>query len=88
MSWSLFRHEDIEHVLADPATYSSASRHVAVPNGMDPPEHTVHRAALAPQFDDEHMQRLEPRCREIAVELIERMLGVARRTWWMPSPSR
>ncbi len=74
MSWSIFRHEDIENVLADPATYSSASRHVAVPNGMDPPEHTRHRAALAPQFDDEHMQRLEPRCREIAIELIERML--------------
>ncbi len=74
MSWSIFRHEEIETVLADPATYSSASRHVAVPNGMDPPEHTRHRAALAPQFDDEHMQRLEPRCREIAVELIERML--------------
>ncbi|HEX5396092.1 MAG TPA: cytochrome P450, partial [Candidatus Limnocylindria bacterium] len=59
---------------ADPATYSSASRHVAVPNGMDPPGHTSHRAALAPQFDDEQMQRLEPRCRAIAAELVTQML--------------
>ena len=75
MSWSIFRHEDIENVLLDPTTYSSASRHVAVPNGMDPPEHTRHRAALGPQFDDAHMQWLEPRCREIAVELLDRMLA-------------
>jgi cytochrome P450 len=74
MGWSIFRHEDIERVLADPATYSSASRHVAVPNGMDPPGHTSHRAALAPQFDDEQMQRLEPRCRAIAAELVTQML--------------
>jgi cytochrome P450 len=75
MGWSVFRHEDIEKVLADPATYSSASRHVAVPNGMDPPEHTSHRAALAPVFDDEQMQRLEGRCRTIAAELLEPMLA-------------
>ncbi len=75
MGWSVFRHEDIEKVLADPATYSSASRHVAVPNGMDPPEHTSHRAALAPSFDDEHMQRLEGRCRKIAAELLGPMLA-------------
>jgi cytochrome P450 len=74
MGWSIFRHEDIERLLADPATYSSASRHVAVPNGMDPPGHTSHRAALAPQFDDEQMQRLEPRCRAIAAELVTQML--------------
>jgi len=33
--WSLFRQEDILDVLADSATYSSASHHLAVPNGMD-----------------------------------------------------
>jgi cytochrome P450 len=74
MGWSIFRHEDIKAILVDPATYSSASRHVAVPNGMDPPEHTRHRDALAPQFDDEQMRRLEPRCREIARELLGGML--------------
>jgi cytochrome P450 len=41
---------------------------------MDPPEHTLHRAALAPHFVDEQMQRLEPRCREIAGELLDAIL--------------
>lgn len=75
MGWSVFRHEDIVDVLRDPDTHSSASRHVAVPNGMDPPEHTRHRAALAPQFDDDLMRRLEPRCREVAVDLLNQMLA-------------
>jgi cytochrome P450 len=70
MGWSIFRHQDIVDVLRDPDTHSSASRHVAVPNGMDPPEHTLHRAALAPHFVDEQMQRLEPRSREIGGELV------------------
>ena len=37
MGWSLFRHEDIATVLADPGTYSNVSRSLAIPNGMDPP---------------------------------------------------
>lgn len=75
MGWSIFRHKDIVEILRDPDTHSSASRHVAVPNGMDPPEHTLHRAALAPHFVDEQMQRLEPRCREIAGELLDAILA-------------
>jgi cytochrome P450 len=75
MGWSIFRHQDIVDVLRDPDTHSSASRHVAVPNGMDPPEHTLHRAALAPHFVDEQMRRLEPRSREIAGELVDAILA-------------
>lgn len=74
MGWSLFRHEDIVNVLADPATYSSASRHVAIPNGMDPPAHAAHRAALASNFDEQHIQALEQPCREIADDLLGPML--------------
>jgi cytochrome P450 len=74
LGWSLFRHADIVEVLADPQTYSSASRHPAVPNGMDPPDHGRYRAALAPAFADERMDELEPRCREIARELIGPMI--------------
>jgi cytochrome P450 len=75
MGWSIFRHQDIVEVLRDPRTYSSASRHVAVPNGMDPPIHTAHRAALAPHFVDEQMRRLEPRSRQIAAELVDDILA-------------
>jgi cytochrome P450 len=70
MGWSLFRHSDVTQVLDDPATYSSASRHTAIPSGMDPPEHGPNRDALAPHFSDEQMASLEPRCRQIAVELL------------------
>jgi cytochrome P450 len=42
---------------------------------MDPPEHTLHRAALAPHFVDEQMRRLEPRSRETAGELVDAILA-------------
>lgn len=73
MGWSLFRHADIVRVLDDPVTFSSKSRHLAVPNGMDPPEHARSRAALAPIFADEPMSALESRCRGIAAELARAM---------------
>ncbi len=75
MGWSLFRHADIVEVLADPTTYSSASRRLAVPNGMDPPEHTRYRAALAPLFAEESMAQLEGRSRQIAAELAGPMVA-------------
>lgn len=74
MGWSLFRHEDVVSALADPATFSSASRHLAIPNGMDPPEHAAYRAALAPSFGEERMQALEQPCRAIADDLLGSML--------------
>jgi len=69
MGWSLFRHADIVSVLEDPATFSSQSHHLAIPNGMDPPQHTLARAALAPIFGERPLQALEARCREVAAEL-------------------
>lgn len=75
MGWSLFRHEDIATVLAEPETYSNVSRHLAIPNGMDPPVHGRYREALDPNFDQEPMARVEPRAREIAAILLEPMLS-------------
>lgn len=69
LGWSLFRHDDIERVLDDPATFRSASRHRAVPNSLDPPEHTLFRQAIEPFFEAETMLAFEPRCRTIAAEL-------------------
>lgn len=38
LGWSVFRHQDIVRVLMDPDTFSNAaSRHLSVPDGMDPP---------------------------------------------------
>ena len=75
MGWSLFRHQDVANVLADPETYSSVSRHPAIPNGMDPPVHGRYRDALAPRFSAVQMAALEPRCRAIAADLLESMLA-------------
>jgi cytochrome P450 len=75
LGWSLFRHQDVVNVLADPTTYSSASRHSAIPNGMDPPDHSRYRDALAPYFSADRMAALEPRCREIAGDLLAPMLA-------------
>jgi cytochrome P450 len=75
LDWSLFRHEDIVNVLADPETYSSASKRRAVPNGMDPPEHTRYSRALAPYFQPDQMTAIEPGCRRIAVDLLTALLA-------------
>lgn len=74
LGWSLFRHDDIMRVLEDPVTFSNAvSAHRSVPNGMDPPEHTEYRRVIEPYFAPERMEAIEPRCRAIAAELIERL---------------
>lgn len=70
MGWSLFRHQDITAVLDDPETYSNQSRFLAIPNGLDPPVHEQYRQALAPSFVKEQLDRLEPRTRKIAAELL------------------
>ena len=78
LGWSLFRHEDVMRALNDSGTFSNAvSVHKAVPNGMDPPEHTAYRRIIDPFFTPERMSALEPRLRTIAVALMERMTAGA-----------
>jgi cytochrome P450 len=74
LGWSLFRHQDVVGVVSDPSTYSSASKHLAIPAGQDPPEHQRFRDALAPLLDESVLERLEGRCRAIATELITRLV--------------
>ncbi|HQY30040.1 MAG TPA: cytochrome P450, partial [Thermomicrobiales bacterium] len=75
LGWSLFHHDDLVAVLADPKTYSSASHHRAVPNGMDPPEHTEYRKILEPFFTPDQMRAFEPACRKVAIDLVRSLLG-------------
>lgn len=75
LGWSLFDHQDIASVLADPETYSSASPHRAVPAGMDPPEHTRYRRVLELYFRPDQMRAFAPRCRRIAVDLLPSLIG-------------
>ncbi|MBX6773439.1 MAG: cytochrome P450 [Chloroflexi bacterium] len=70
LQWSLFRHEDVMRVLHDPLTFSNqVSSHRAVPNGMDPPEHTEYRRLIEPFFAPERVAAFEPVCRAIAARL-------------------
>jgi cytochrome P450 len=66
----LFRHGDVTTVTGDPAAFSSATRRLAIPNGMDPPEHTDYRGSLEPYFTSDRLARFEPRSRQIARDLL------------------
>jgi len=70
LGWSVFRHEDVSAILADPDTFINVSKFPAIPNGMNPPEHTVWYSALAPFFNQVSMARLEPRIRQLVRQLI------------------
>ena len=70
LGWSLFAHRDMVEAVRDTVTFSSATKRRAIPNGMDPPEHTVYRQVLDPYFTSERMAAFEPRSREIAAALL------------------
>lgn len=76
MGWSVFRHADVSRVVCDHDTFSNkVSRHLSVPNGMDPPEHTAYRRLIEPYFSPARMAGFEPQCRRIAVELVDRAVS-------------
>ena len=71
LHWSLFRQADVLRAVKDHTTFSSVvSRHVAVPNGMDPPQHAAYRRAIEPYFSKERVDAFEPQCRAMARSLI------------------
>lgn len=70
LGWSVFRHEDAVAIATDPERFSSATRRLAVPNGMDPPMHTQHRDALSSAFGPDRMASFEPVARRIATDLL------------------
>lgn len=73
--WTLFRHEDISRVLGDHHTFSNVvSKHLNIPDGMDPPAHTEYRRIIEPYFNSERMQIFEPECRRIAIELVQSVI--------------
>jgi len=70
-NWTVFGHADTLRVLDDPETFSNVvSAHVAIPNGMDPPEHTAFRAVVDRYFTPERVAAFEPACRTIARTVI------------------
>ena len=75
LGWSLFAHRDVVETVRDTVTFSSATKRRAIPNGMDPPEHTVYRQLLDPYFTSERMAAFEPRSRAIASALLGPILA-------------
>lgn len=74
LQWSLFRHDDMVRVLRDHETFSNAaSRHLSVPNAMDPPEHTHFRRLIEPYFGAKAMTTFSPVCRNIAEKIVARL---------------
>ena len=72
LHWTLFKHADVLAVVNDHDTFSSVvSKHVSVPNGMDPPEHTVYRQLIDPYFNEERMAAFEQSCQKIADTLVQ-----------------
>ncbi|GMW02210.1 MAG: cytochrome P450 [Candidatus Hydrogenedentota bacterium] len=80
--WSVFRHADVMRILHAPDVFSNVvSEHVAVPNGMDAPEHTKYRRIVERYFTDEYMIKFEPRCRAVVVELLKIALDKRELDW-------
>ncbi len=76
LQWSLLRHADVQRVLHDPQTFSSAvSAHQSVPNGMDPPQHTAWRRLIEPYFDSAPLAAAEPAMRSATQALAARLPG-------------
>ncbi|QEA12114.1 cytochrome P450 [Comamonas flocculans] len=68
---SVFRHADVLAVVQDHARFSSVvSAHVAVPNGMDPPEHTSYRRLIEPYFAPDRVAAMRPLYQRLAHELL------------------
>lgn len=67
LGWTVFRHQEVLHILHDPETFSNAvSSHLSVPNGLDPPEHQAYRSLIEPYFADDVVAGFEPVCRAAA----------------------
>lgn len=72
MGYSVFKNADVQHVLDHPEIYSNvvSTRHVAVPNGMDAPEHTTFRAVNDKYFTPERLEKFAPVIRDAVKTLI------------------
>lgn len=72
MGYSVFKNADVQHVLDHPEIYSNvvSTRHIAVPNGMDAPEHTTFRAVNDKYFTPERLEKFVPVIRDAVKTLI------------------
>ncbi|MGH3356877.1 MAG: cytochrome P450 [Nocardioidaceae bacterium] len=90
--WLVLRHADVQRVLTDPVTFSSAAGGTQIRDparsadlayvrrmmlNMDPPEHSRLRRMVARSFTARAVAALETRIRGHATGIVDRMLGDA-----------
>lgn len=75
MGYSLLKNADIKYALEHPEIFSNkvSTRHIAVPNGMDAPEHTAFRAVNDKYFTPDRMQVFEPQIRQVVKSLVSKL---------------
>lgn len=78
--WIATRYAEIERMLLEPATFSSAESFVprgVIPNllpvALDPPDHAGFRKLLMPAFTPKVLGRATDRARRAAIEIVERL---------------
>ncbi len=81
--WVLSRFADVHAVLNDTATYSSEDTSISqgllpMIQQLDPPRHDRLRALVSRAFTPRRIAEIEPRAREIAVELLDGLQGAGR----------
>lgn len=71
---AVLTHNAVCSVIENHETFSNAAgSHLSVPNGMDPPEHSIFREAIEPYFSSQRLSEFEPACREIARTVISQI---------------
>jgi cytochrome P450 len=85
--YAVSRFADVEAVLKDPGTYSSArggileliKMDMELPSGVfifeDPPLHTAHRSVLSRVFTPRKMNALEPQIRDLCTKVLDPHVG-------------
>ncbi|MFD4577906.1 cytochrome P450 [Streptomyces sp. NPDC058417] len=83
--WHVFRHEDVQRITADPATFSSdtvsrlSGGERQPPGGtlllLDPPRHGKLRRLVSKVFTAKMVTELEPRITEVATDLLDGLDG-------------
>ncbi|MFC0303366.1 cytochrome P450 [Rhizorhabdus histidinilytica] len=80
-TWVLTKAEDIRQMLqradlfssAQPRSHAMGETWRLIPLEVDPPEHGLFRTPLNPLFSPARIKQLEPRLRELTVDLIEKL---------------
>jgi cytochrome P450 len=85
--YAVSRFDDVESVLKDARTFSSArggileliKANIELPSGVfifeDPPLHTAHRGVLSRVFTPKKMNALEPQIRALCAEVLDPLVG-------------